>query len=280
MEKQSGFFKVSHALFENEKYKKMSLFAKILYSLMTERANLSQQNGWYDDEKRLYIYFSLKEAMEVLGVGKDKCIKVFKELDKKSGCGLIEKKAQGLGKPMIIYILPPDENEVKASEKQTSKSTKSRTQACVKTEPNNININKTDINKTYFNQSSQKEDAMEKRNKCILKIKNNIDYHVLLEKYDEAKLSMITGIMTDCILNTSEFISIGNIKYPHAVVKNRLLMLDSSHIEYVLDCLLENKKDIKNIKSYVLSALYNSYDTIDLYYEMKVKRDLACIISP
>ena len=220
--------------------------------------------------------------MEILGIGKDKCIKVFKELDKKSGCGLIEKKAQGLGKPMIIYILPPFESEeVRTSEKQKSESTKNRTQKDGKTEANNININKINKSKTYFNQSSEtKEDAIEKRNNCILKIKQNIDYHVLLEKYDEGKLSMILGIMTDCILNTSQYQYIGNIKYPHAVVKERLLMLDSSHIEYVLDCLTENKKDIKNIKSYVLSALYNSYDTIDLYYELKVKRDLACIISP
>ena len=85
---------------------------------------------------------------------------------------------------------------------------------------------------------------------------------------------MIVEIMADCFLTDSGYIIISGIKKPSSVVRERLLLLDFSHIEYVLDSLLESSKDIKNIKSYILSCLYNSYDTMELYYERKVKADL------
>ncbi len=271
MRKQSGFFKVPHELFLNEEYKNLSLHAKILYSLMLDRLSLSEKNNWIDENGRVYIFFTLKEAMQLLGIGKDKCIKVFAELDAKQGYGLIEKKAQGLGKPMIIYVL---KTEPKKSASPTTESIKNRALKVGFTDSNNTYINNTDFNNTHLNQSYNGKDEILKRNKWILKLKNNIDYHILKEKYDEKRLLMIVEIMADCFLTDSGYIIISGIKKPSSVVRERLLLLDFSHIEYVLDSLLESSKDIKNIKSYILSCLYNSYDTMELYYERKVKADL------
>ena len=51
--------------------------------------------------------------------------------------------------------------------------------------------------------------------------------------------------------------------------------LDSSHLEYVLDCMKECAPKVRNIRAYLLTALFNSCDTIDLYYDAKVSHDMA-----
>ena len=57
--------------------------------------------------------------------------------------------------------------------------------------------------------------------------------------------------------------------YPAEVVKSRFLKLDSSHIEYVLDRMRENTTYVRNIKKYLLAALYNAPATIGSYYNGK-----------
>ena len=60
---------------------------------------------------------------------------------------------------------------------------------------------------------------------------------------------------------------------PQAAVKCRFLKLDYGHIEYVLDCLKKNTTKVKNIKSYLLTSLYNSLATIGHYYTAEVNHD-------
>lgn len=62
------------------------------------------KNGWFDEENRAYIHYTVENIMEDLGCAKATCIKAIAELDSKKGIGLIEKKRQGLGKPDIIYV--------------------------------------------------------------------------------------------------------------------------------------------------------------------------------
>ena len=60
---------------------------------------------------------------------------------------------------------------------------------------------------------------------------------------------------------------------PQQVVKSRFLKLNSSHIEYVLDAMNKNPSDIRNIRAYLLTALYNASLTIDNYYSALVNHD-------
>ena len=62
--------------------------------------------------------------------------------------------------------------------------------------------------------------------------------------------------------------------YPAEVVKSRFLKLNSSHIEYVLDRMRENTTYVRNIKKYLLAALYNAPATIDSYYTSLVSHDM------
>ena len=58
------------------------------------------------------------------------------------------------------------------------------------------------------------------------------------------------------------------------MVKSRFLKIDSSHIEYVLERMRENTTYVRNIKKYLLAALYNAPVTMDSYYTSLVSHDL------
>ena len=87
----------------------------MLSGLMLDRMGLFVRSGWLDSEGRVYIYFTLDDALAMLGCGKDKAVRLFKELDVSGGIGLIERRKQGQGRPARIYVknftLPPDPEE-------------------------------------------------------------------------------------------------------------------------------------------------------------------------
>ncbi len=101
---QFSFYRVPRLLIKDRRFKGLSSDAKLLYGLMLDRMALSMKNGWFDDENRAYIHYTVENIMEDLGCARATCAKVLAELDSKKGIGLIEKKRQGLGKPDIIYV--------------------------------------------------------------------------------------------------------------------------------------------------------------------------------
>ena len=76
-------------------FKNLSTDAKLLYGLLLDRMGLSAKNGWYDEQGRVYIYYTLEEIMEDMNCGKDKGVKLLSELDANRGIGLIERVKQG-----------------------------------------------------------------------------------------------------------------------------------------------------------------------------------------
>lgn len=101
---QYTFYRIPKQLFTLDYFKGLSSDAKILYGLMLDRMSLSIKNNWFDDQNRAYIYFSIEDIVEYLGCGKNKAVKLMKELDVGTGIGLIEKRRQGFGKSNIIYV--------------------------------------------------------------------------------------------------------------------------------------------------------------------------------
>ena len=95
------FMKFPLGLLNDEKYKDLSLDAKVLYCLMLDRVSLSEKNGWKDEEGRTFIIYSYEEAGKMLGCQSAKTSRTFKEL---YDCGLIEKKKMGNTKPNIYYV--------------------------------------------------------------------------------------------------------------------------------------------------------------------------------
>lgn len=101
---QYSFYRIPKILFTDKRFKDVSVDAKVLYGLMLDRMALSMKNGWLDESNRVFIFFTLEDAIELLGYGHSKIIKLLSELDTTKGIGLIERKKQGQGKPTVIYV--------------------------------------------------------------------------------------------------------------------------------------------------------------------------------
>ena len=107
-------------------------------------------------------------------------------------------------------------------------------------------------------------------------ILENIEYDYLCrdDRMERDMLNELVELMVDTVCSRRETICIAGDDYPAEVVKSRFLKLNSSHIEYVLDRMRENTTYVRNIKKYLLAALYNAPATIDSYYASLVNHDL------
>lgn len=79
---QFSFYRIPKVLFEAESVKNISTDAKLLYGLMLDRMQLSAKNKWYDENGRIYIYYTLKQIMKSLGCAKQKAVKLLDELER------------------------------------------------------------------------------------------------------------------------------------------------------------------------------------------------------
>lgn len=118
-------------------------------------------------------------------------------------------------------------------------------------------------------------DRMDERSEYEEIIKENLDYDILCQdpKFDKDRFREIMDIMLDAVCSTAPTIRINGEDMPQQVVKSRFLKLNSSHIEYVLEAMNKNPSDIRNIRAYLLTALYNASLTIDNYYSALVNHD-------
>ena len=119
-------------------------------------------------------------------------------------------------------------------------------------------------------------DWMRERESYRELILENIEYDILAqnERLDRDRLDELVELMVDTVCSNREMIRIAGDDYPAEVVKSRFLKIDSSHIEYVLERMRENTTYVRNIKKYLLAALYNAPVTMDSYYTSLVSHDL------
>ena len=107
-------------------------------------------------------------------------------------------------------------------------------------------------------------------------ILENIEYRHLVQnnQIDRERLDELVELIVDTVCSARKTIRIAGDDYPAEVVKSRFMKLDSSHIEYVLSSMQENTTYVRNIKKYLLAALYNAPSTISSYYTSLVNHDL------
>ena len=419
------FLRTPKLLFEVSCYLGISFEARMFFSCLLDRVSLSMRNGLTDRDGRVFIFFTIKEAMQLTGYGHNKVEGMFKELEKS---GLIERKAQGLGKPARIYVknfrgaeesmadavsgteemeqlsieafmsdaettrhiamdLPEDtepmptrmetapavshthaeaertnvtldaqtrpetpcpaaqtvisvenfstfvekfcpvltsalvnafkssvvscgnvenfsttvENSRSASgfkedgSRQTSAKEESRLPKTgsldfPKQASNYTDINNTDSSDTYPSihrgSTSYKEStpdrtqAAKKMNDMkILRevIEENIDYPILLKDYPYRadQIDEYVNLMVQTCCSDKPTVRINREEYPQAVVRSCFEKLNREHIIYVMDCMAKNVTKIRNIRAYTLSVLFNSYSTIEAYYQAAVNYDTA-----
>ena len=148
-------------------------------------------------------------------------------------------------------------------------------------ELSNAQYNNTDINNTDYSDT----DPFLSSGFCVKGTEGNgewkqyydyfreqLEFDILLSRYpyDHNLLNSILDLIVETVCTRRKLIRIASDDKPAEIVKSRFMKLESDHICFVIDCFKENKTDVRNVKQYLLAAIYNAPLTIDPFYTAKV----------
>lgn len=169
------------------------------------------------------------------------------------------------------------------SEKPTYRSRENRLAEVGKSDSNYTNINKNNrsntdlINPSVEVQGNRTEDRMDVIQAYTDIVKTNIDYDILIQGCrtgDRGYIDEIVELLVETISIDRETVMISGAEYPYQFVKNKLLKVNYSHIQYVLECLHDTTTKVRNVKAYLLTCLFNAPSTIGNYYRAEVNHDM------
>ena len=315
---QFSFIRIPRTLLLDDMFSSLSLPAKVLYSVLLDRMSLSMKNKWFDKENKVYIIYQIAEIQSDLGFSKKKAMDYLAELEKfgliekkKRGLGLpnliyvksflVQQRYYGSTetgtsvKNSDIYgsiemgTSEVTEKHLGSYRINTSEVSENNLQEVPKTVPLN--------NKTYKNHSDQsniesnhirsdhdgircKQGAQTVDVYSEL-IKNNIDFEFLLQEHERETdlVEEIFQLILEVVMTEKDTVRIAKEQYPAGFVKSKFLKLNHSHIEYVLECMSKNTTEIRNIKQYLLTVLFNAPSTMGSYYKAAVNHDMPQFAS-
>ena len=152
------FYQTPKALFNNPSYKNLSLGAKLMYSILRDRLDISVKNDWKDEHGYIYLTFTVDEMAKLLEITRKTAIKHKKELNK---YGLIVDKRLGQGNPNRIYVLKPEIDNFQKCNNYTSRSVKLELQEVENLHPIDTNVNQTNLNNVNNAISNKKKKRSE-----------------------------------------------------------------------------------------------------------------------
>ena len=177
-------------------------------------------------------------------------------------------------------------SQFKNDENHNSGVVKTTIQECPKSQSNNTDINKTENNETessnilsnlIYPEKEKTIDEIEQRNTYREIIRENISYECFRNDTPHAReeVDELVELMVEVMVMPDQGkIRIAGEDKLVSLVKSQFMKLTHAHIEYVCLCLNKNTTKVGNIKSYLLTALYNSILTINHYYQAEVNHDL------
>ena len=272
-----SFFRIPKALFQEQRFQDLSTDAKTLYGILLDRISLSVKNEWFDKKGRVFIIFTIEDVKRTLRCADNKATQLLRELE---NFGLIERKRRGQGKPCLVYVknfsAESSKESVKNRDNDDSCGSKIACQDPVKSRGIKKKENKTEINNTNLILSDESE-KMKNRELLEEYFSRSLEIELLLRLYpdDEDTIYQIVDLLVDTCDSKRKLIRIAGDDKPAEVVCSRLKKLNADHIRFVLNCLAENTSPIRNMKQYLLAALFNAPTTMQLYYQNKVNHDLA-----
>lgn len=284
---QYAFYRIPKLLVSDSRFKQMSTESKLLYGMLIDRMGLSRNNKWIDDDGRVYIYFTIDNVCEDMNCATKKACSIMAELERAE---LIERVKQGQGRPDRIYpmnfadIAGKAEEQSQTCQNDNSRIVKSTTPDLSKAQRNNTEYNNTELNNIYPIQSYPDSNSdgwdgngleayAEYAN--YFKEKLEIDTLKVDFPYEHGLIDNIVELLVEVVCSNRKVICIACDDKPIEVVKSRFMKLDSGHIRYVLQSFGENTTKIRNIKQYLLAALFNAPVTIDGHYSALVRHDMA-----
>lgn len=101
-----------------------------------------------------------------------------------------------------------------------------------------------------------------------------VDVLIEREPMDRELLEGIYELVLETVMTSGQEIIIASNRYPAELVKSKFMKLNSGHVEYVVDSLKSNTTKVRNIKKYLLAALFNAPSTISGYYQAEVNHDM------
>ena len=275
---QYAFYRLPKVLITEDIFAELSTDAKVLYGLFLDRVSISSTSGWVDEAGRVYIIYTISSIQRDLHCAVKKAVKLVKELEQ---FGLIEKVLQGQGKPALIYVKNfygvLSEGKVLTCQNDNSGIVKSTTLELSKAQPNNTNINNTDINYTDPILSETDVDKDEDRDAYYRYFYDRLEMDIMRERYpyDKEVLDALLDMVLDVVCSKRKTIRIAGDDKEVNVVKAQFMKLHAGHVEYVLDGLKNSASKVRNIKQYILAALYNAPLTMQSYYQAWVNHDMA-----
>ena len=292
----SQFYRIPKTLYSADCFKDVSFAAKAIYGMMIDRAGLSIKNQWLDEEGKTYICYSIEEIMEDSNCKRSSVIKALEQLRE---VGLIETVRRGRGLSNIIYVKNfefVEEESVESrsleseslvvqnlnfqkSENETSRSTENKPLEVQNTNTNNTkenNINNTNPILSITENMPDEMDVMVEYQAYSEIIKENIEYNALIERhpYEKDMVEGIFDLILETVITQKESVHVSGQEYPAELVKSKFIKLNYSHIEYVLGCMGKNTTKVRNIKAYLLAALFNAGSTMGSYYKAEVNHDM------
>ena len=242
------FYQIPKELFTNNLYKeKLSLEAKITYSFLLDRLELSRENNWYNEKGEIYLIYTREELQNKLNLSEKTVIKVFREL---LNSNLIFEKRQGLGKTNLIYVGKikyesiPDIQEQEEVQFQNSKicssiGVKNSVKELKKVQGiNTDNINTDNINTDIFSITLE-----------------NIKQKSCLQDFNNEERIFLEDII-DRLYNTIN-LKIGDTVIPNTKILKKLELINKNNLIQLLD-LRKKAGNVNNISSYMISCLYNN----------------------
>ncbi len=140
---------------------------------------------------------------------------------------------------------------------------------------NRLNTKRANIHPIQSDQESMEGidvDTAAQHRKIIME---NICYDALSEDETIAgRLDEVVDLMEEVLCSNKPYTNIAGEDYPTELVKERFMRLNSLHIQYVFECLDKNKTEVRNIKKYLLTTLFNAPSTMENYYRTKAKREV------
>lgn len=125
------------------------------------------------------------------------------------------------------------------------------------------------IDRTDYSQDKQDFSFSELKEKIL----ENIEYDCFPEN-EKVRVSELVNLMVDVISARSGTIRVNGADMPKSAVEKRFLSLEHEHIDYVLDAMKRSAPDVRNIRAYLITALYNAPVTMDSYWSAMADRDI------
>ena len=258
-------------------------------------------------------YITANDIMKILGVGRSKAYEIVRVMNEElENAGYIQRsrerdeKGRLRGTTYVIYEQPPNldlptlENptlgnptlENPTQEKPTLENPMQLNKDIQKTDLSKKEKSNTDLSSNHSipilspNPSPLREETAEPERKGTEAadaysvyeeiIKDNIEYEHFIKHtgIDRERLDEIVSLILETVCTKRKTIRIAGDDYPAELVKAKFMKLNSSHIEFVFDCMKENTTKIRNIKQYLKAVLFNAPNTIDSYYTALVNHDM------